>query len=436
MPLTPETDEKLRTLYRALDLQALPPGDGFYVESVNQRPDSDIVADLSREIDWQEGGGVCLVTGQRGTGKSTELLRLQKMLEERGASVFYADLFEFLLMTKEVEISDFLISVAGAFSERIEERYRETPGRRGYWERLSDFLDTEVEIDSVSAKIGPGTIKASLKNDPYFKERLQKAARGHVAKLVQQAHEFVAEAVAFVREKEGDENHKVVLIVDSVERIRGVGREAMDVYESVRELFLAQAENLRLPSLHVVYSIPPYLSVLAAGAGGLLGGGVPKRFVSVHVFKHQSRDPDPDGLAIMREVISKRYANWRELIEEKALDRLALRSGGDLREFFRLLGPCLTGVRDDGQLPLDEEAVKAVENTARSEMLPIPREHLDWLKRIAASHDSCLERDADVPTLAHFLDNRLVLVYRNGQDWYDVHPLLRDVVDEHEPSDG
>ena len=344
MPLTSETERALKTLYRATDERVLPPGDEFYVESVNQRPDRDAVLDLSKEIDWQEGGGVCLVTGQRGTGKSTEMLRLQSVLEERGASVFYIDLSEYLLTTKEIEISDFLISVTGAFSERIEERYNKTPGTRNYWERLNTFLRSEVELDAVSLKLGSSGIKASLKNDPHFKQRLQSAARGHVASLVQQAHEFIAEAVAFVRERERDPDRKVVLIVDSVERIRGVGSEAMNVYESVRELFLAQAQNLQLPLLSVVYSIPPYLSVLAAGAGGLLGGAVPRRLVSVHVFKYHSGKPDPDGLAVMREVITRRYPDWRELIDERALERLALSSGGDLREFFRLLRPCLTAV--------------------------------------------------------------------------------------------
>ena len=70
---------------------------------------------------FKRGGGVCLFTGQRGTGKSTELKRLQQALEKLGAVVFYADLSEFLLLTKEVEISDFLVSVAGALSEKIEE---------------------------------------------------------------------------------------------------------------------------------------------------------------------------------------------------------------------------------------------------------------------------------------------------------------------------
>jgi hypothetical protein len=71
------------------------------------------------------------------------------------------------------------------------------------------------------------------------------------------------------------------------------------------------------------------------------------------------------------------------------------------------------------------------ENAARNEMLPIPADHLGWLKRITLTHAPCLDKDSNLPTLAHFLDNRLVLNYRNGSDWYDVHPLLREVVDAH-----
>lgn len=32
----------------------------------------------------------------------------------------------------------------------------------------------------------------------------------------------------------------------------------------------------------------------------------------------------------------------------------------------------------------------------------------------------------DLPQLARFFDTNLVLNYRNGEDWYDVHPLLAD----------
>jgi hypothetical protein len=183
--------------------------------------------------------------------------------------------------------------------------------------------------------------------------------------------------------------------------------------------------------LHIVYTIPPYLSVLAAGAGTLMGGAVARRLVSTHIFKDRSREADPNGLAVLRKVIAARYAGWDKVFTTEALDKLAMSSGGDLREYFRLIRLCLPAVRDEAQIPLSVDAVKPAENAARNEMLPIPADHLGWLKRITKTHDTCLEKDADLPVLAHFLDNRLVLNYRNGGDWYDVHPLLREVVDNH-----
>lgn len=434
MPLSSATEKELRSFYNALADRVLEPGDPVYVAQVNQGGVSDAVAEIATEIRWQEGGGVCLFTGQRGTGKSTELKRLKKSLEDSGAVVFYVDLAEFMLLTKEVEISDFLIAVAGAMSEQVQAKYGAAPAGRSYWERLGEFLQTKVEFKELGIKLPGLDIKAALKNDPTFKQQIQLASRGHVAQLVQDAHGFLAEAVNLVRQRECDEHRKVVLLLDSVERIRGVGREAMTVYESVRNLFFGHAEHLRIPLLHTVYTIPPYLSVLAAGAGALMGGAVARRLVSTHIFQDRSRQPDPQGLDVLRKVITERYSGWHKLLTVEALDRLAISSGGDLREFFRLVRLCLPSVRDDSQLPLDVTAVKPSENAARNEMLPIPADHLTWLKRIAATHDTCLEKDVDLPTLAHFLDNRLVLNYRNGTDWYDVHPLLREVIDAHASS--
>lgn len=431
MALSPNTRSELKKLYNALADRVLQPDDPVYVAQLNCQGDSDPISAIATEIDWQEGGGVCLFTGQRGTGKSTELQRLKRALEQLGCVVFYADLSEYLLLTKEVEISDFLVSVAGAMSEQIANRYGASPGDHSYWERLTTFLQSKVEIKEFGIKLEGLDIKAALKSDPDFKRRIQEASRGHVAQLVQEAHTFLADAVNFVREREGDPNRKVVLLVDSVERVRGVGSEAMKVYESVRNLFFGHAEHLAVPLLHLVYTVPPYLSILAAGAGALMGGAATRRLVSTHIFKDRSREPDPAGLAMLRTVIAARYPEWQKLFTAEAIDRLALSSGGDLREFFRLIRLCLPAVLDDAQLPIGAAAVAPSENAARNEMLPIPADQLTWLRRITQTHAPCLEKDADLPTLAHFLDNRLVLNYRNGSDWYDVHPLLREVVDAH-----
>ena len=429
MPLNPVNRAAIKALYNALDDRVLEPGDPAYVAQVNCQGQHDAIEEIATEIDFQDGGGVYLLTGQRGTGKSTELKRLKKQLEDAGVTVFYADMSEFILLSKEIEISDFLVSVCGAMSEQVEKTFGAAPGNRSYWERFNVFLQTRVEASEFNIALPGLDIKAALKNDPDFKRRVQEAARGHVATLIKEAHDFLIEAVSFVREQLQDPARKVVLVVDSVERIRGVGSDAMKVYESVRNLFFGHAEHLRIPLLHIVYTIPPYLSVLAAGAGTLMGGAVARRLVSTHIFKDRSREHDSTGIAVLLAVVAARYPAWETLLQAAAVERLALSSGGDLREFFRLLRLCLPALRDDTQLPVSMAAAAVVENAARSEMLPIPTDHLGWLKRISKTHETCLDSEAGLPTLAHFLDNRLVMNYRNGSDWYDVHPLLREVID-------
>ena len=435
MTLSATNRSELKTFFTAFTDRVLPYGDEVYVDGINggDAPGADAVEQLATDIDYSEGGGVCLFTGQRGTGKSTELKRLQARLNEMGMVCFYADMSEYLLMTKPVEVSDFLVSMAGALSEAVSARYDgKSPGNRNYWVRIRDFLHTRVQIDEVGFNVGEVVdIKAALKMDPTFKQQVQERSRGHVTTLIADARTFAQEAVQMVRTEEGDPAKKVVLILDSIERIRGVGPEDMSVYNSVRNLFFGHADALRIPLLHVVYTVPPYLPVLAAAAGALMGGAMTGRLVSTHIFKDRSRDTDPAGLALMHKVVGKRFAGWEKVFSAEALDRLALSSGGDLREFFRMLRLCITAVRNDEQLPIAPEAVGHAENAARADMLPIPADHLAWLKDITSSHECCLPSDTLLPVLSQFLDNRLVMVYRNGSDWYDVHPLLRDVVDAH-----
>lgn len=164
---------------------------------------------------------------------------------------------------------------------------------------MIQFFTSEVDIKDLTFGVGLGDtkvgLKASLKDDPSFKKRLQEHLRGHVARLVQQVHDFATEVVTFVRKLRSDPDKKVVLLIDSVEQIRGVGAAADEVYKSVENLFSAHADSLHLPLIHVVYTIPPYLTPLAPGLGRHLGGGTVCNLHSVHV-QHRDGTLDADGI--------------------------------------------------------------------------------------------------------------------------------------------
>ncbi len=345
-----------------------------------------------------------------------------------------ADMAEYMNLTTAVEVGDFLIAIMGALSELVEGEYREDPTYQSYWDRIVKFLGTEVKLDGIDLKGGGATLKLSLREVPDFRRRVQEGLRGHVAKLTQQAREFAGSVVTLIRKRIQDPAKKVVFIVDSVERVRGVGGDAEAVYKSVENLFSGHADKLVFPPLHVVYTIPPYLPILSAGIGAFLGGGAVYSLPSVHVFKNRSREPAEAGLAIMERIIAQRYSNWMAIFTPEALRRLALSSGGDLRDFFRLIRICLTrAASPDQSLPVGPHVLEHAETLVRNEMLPLAGEDLQWLRRIAKTKDASLDAVRDLPVLARYFETKLVLNYKNGNNWYDVHPLLREQVDAYVP---
>jgi hypothetical protein len=58
-------------------------------------------------------------------------------------------------------------------------------------------------------------------------------------------------------------------------------------------------------------------------------------------------------------------------------------------------------------------------------MLPIADNDRAWLRKIMASHKAELPSLDALPDFARLQEGKYLLHYRNGEDWYDVHPLLR-----------
>lgn len=419
----------MTSLVAAADAQP----ESLYVANVHDSDGTiDAVRELADQIDYAESAGAYLFTGNRGTGKTTELMRLAKILEDYGHEVFYVDLAEYLNLTQRVEVTDFLMSVLGALSEKVRDRFNEEIGKASFFQRAWSFLQSEVKIEEISLPAGPADLKAALVQTPHFKEELQKRTRGHVQSLVRNAREFVLEVVDLVRKKRIAPDLRVVLIVDSVERLRGVGSSAeiREVFKSAETLFVSHAEQLRFGGLDVVYTIPPYLQALAGGLGAHYAGGRIYALPSVHVYECC---PEPGqwpavskkGVDKLLAIIERRYPQYGEFFHDEQLRRLAQNSGGDIRDFFRMVRLAVTHA-GRVELPLPDSVIKHAEDAVRRDMLPIAHNDRDWLRKIAHSHEAELPHLDHLPEFARLQQGRYILQYRNGEDWFAVHPLLRE----------
>lgn len=427
--------DPLKSLYKSLSGKgALPlsPDDPCYVEIHGQRAGEDPIQDLWSRIDLSESESVNLLTGFRGNGKSTELKRLKKMLENSGCQVFLVNMLDYVLMTKPLALSDFILSLMAALNGEVEEYLPGLkPLSQSYWERLQTFLTSEVEIDKIDVGLkGAGAtanIGLKLKTDPRFKRRIQEHLEGHLTRIVEDAHGFVDNLVCQIRDQSTDPDKKIVLLVDSLEQLRGVGEDAESIYASAVELFSGQASNLCFPKLHVVYTVPPYLNVLAPNLGRILGGNPITRWPNIHVRK-QDNTPDSYGIGIMTAILEKRFSAWQQVIPEQTLSRLAEVSGGDLRDFFRLIRECAISLRNlrlsNPDAILDDPIVNRVIRQLSNELLPIAEEDARWMVRIHETKSAALPSEKNLPSLARFLDCNLIMNYQNGEPWYDIHPLL------------
>lgn len=412
--------------YRNLQVKPLEPDDRRYVslEDLQHSLEADPIHRLRRCMDWS-ASSVQLFSGYRGSGKSTELRRLRRDLESSGYMVVLCDMRDYIHDTMPVDISELLVSVAGAFGEglRAEHLLGKDAGQISYWDRFVGFLKTEIQIESV----GLQGIKAGLRNDPDFKQRFQQLMKTRLSPLVADVRGFMVDCVKRLRRRHGDDR-KVVMLVDSMEHLRGTSANASEVHASLENIFAGHNDKLGFQSMHVVYTVPPWLKVRSPGIEAHFSGG--EILPCVKIRDPRSGEPYEPGLRGLTDVVQRR-GDWQRLLRGgEALEQLLLASGGYLRDLFRMFQGVLLLADQRKTLPVDQDAVELAIADARSDYLPISTADALWLDRVARTHRTELGHNAELGDLARFWDTHLILCYRNRDEWYDVHPLIRETVQQ------
>ena len=418
-----EIDALLTRFHNALRLEGpldvnIPADADLYVSGLHGTRDA--VGSLRRDILRTEGGGVFLFTGQSGSGKSTELHRLQRDLRTKGAKVYYVDLQEWLNFNEPVSLSAFLVSLLSGWVDQVGTvTAQRTPAER----LITFFTKTQLIPENIKldATAGPikGQIQFAMQSDPDFRRSLEANLRKQRSGIVLQAHDFVVELKADLCPN----GEKCVLLADSIEKTAA----AQAVYESVQQLFIGDGSALKLPGLHVVYSVSPFMLQENNQLPSALGTGEVVTMPSVHVYQRNSSEADADGVKAVTELIERRFADWRQVFTLEQLQRLILNTGGDLRELLRAIRVAIN--QDIASLPVPEAAIEQALASVRPPKT-ILAEHLAWMARLEASHEPELGDKIDARVLQRYLSTKHVLVYLNGEPWYAVHPLLRTWVAE------
>ena len=434
---------------RPLDVDD-PKDKALYVAGMHTFENISPVDELRVGIEMSDRPGTWLFTGHRGVGKSTELRRMAADLRKQGHLVVVADMGEYLNLVEPVKTETLLLTLVAALADGADHALGGGRLSASYATRLWDFLNaTEVTFPEVTAQLSLGdsklSFKAQLKDNPVFREKVIAAVQGATANLAAQAREFAKNVAEDMRAQRGQDK-QVILILDSLERLRVTGSDAQICYDAISRTFDQNAEYLKLEHIHVVYSVPPYLPFLSPRIGSYFGVSV-CTLPHVKVFKTPSNlgsssqlspesggndSPpralaDAHGISLMVSTVVKRYAEIEQLIPVELLRELALASSGSVRDYFRLVKSICTKARvANAVVPVQGDSWgRMAQQVLRNEM-PLATEDKVWLRNVRRTHGTGLDNMRNLHQLARLFDSGVILNYRNGRDWCDVHYLLQD----------
>jgi hypothetical protein len=444
MALSADDKRLLKELFNRCDpREPLQPDDPRYQPIYSGSHCEDPVARLRDRIEWADIESLHLFSGFNGSGKTTELFRLRRELEKKGAIVLYADALDYLNPSEPLDISDMLLILAGAFNDSAKKSHGIDIGSESWWTRITNYITTtSVQVSEATAKIeaenpakevlggltGGVELKLALKESNTFRQNLRAFLDNRLGQLKKEVNRFIEEGVQALRARYGAET-RIVFIFDQLEQISGSLSNEREVIASIERLFAVHLEKLRLPLVHALYTVPPWLPIL-------LPGQEIELLPCLRLW-----DKDPARTHIQPVWTAVRHLMERRLEKQgfarlfggglSAADPLIEASGGQFRDLLRLMREVLVRVSTQTEtLPASKLVIEEAIQRIREQYLPISEEDAVQLSSIAEHRGSGLRNSTpeEVSRTSRLLNQHLVLYFSNGGDYYDIHPLIRDEV--------
>jgi hypothetical protein len=372
-----------------------------------------------------------LFTGFPGTGKTTELRRLRAQLadaKDLPTHAVYVDFEEYLDRYTPASITDVLRIFAYALDrEATVAEGKDPEAEPGYARRFWDFLkQTDVSLERLDLHLAGQVVMLEMKNNPSFRQKAEAALSARFQQFATEATNVMSEAVVRLRSAKGTHAERVVVIADGLEKFTPLREEDRDTMEaSVESLFVQHARLLRLPC-HVIYTFPLWLRFRVAELGSLYDSQ-PLVLPMVKISERTAAPrgaPYLPGIEKLREVVSRRIDVASVFGDDgQMLTDLVISSGGYPRDLLRMAREVL--VRGEA-FPVSPKVVsRVIDDLAREYAVVVRGTYVPMLARVAESHALPQADAAEVAAFGRLLEKWLVLAYRDEEEWYDLHPLVR-----------
>ncbi len=296
----------------------------------------------------------------------------------------------------------------------------------GYLERFFEYVSrTDVELQKIGFAAYGSSLMLELKNNATFHQKAEAALQGRFQQFVSDAQDVMAHAVVRLRKARDTFAERVVVIADGLEKLTPLREEERDTMEaSVETLFLTHRELLRIPC-HVIYTFPLWLRFRTAQLGTSYGREpLILPMVKVHGPDGAAHEA---GITRMMEMVRRRVENLAPIFGDDpavTLRPIIEAAGGYPRDLLRMVRSLLMDTIHDFPVRADDTQ-RVIGEVARSYSDTILGTYVDVLARVATTHALPKDDAKELALFGHLFERWLILAYRNGVEWYDLHPLVR-----------
>ena len=380
---------------------------------------------LKQEVQASKANGKVIFTGHRGCGKSTLLHELNISMQQQQHFVVLFSIADMVEMS-DVNHVNILYAIALMLLSKASKHSVAIPDATK--KHLLDWFTTTKSTtytDQLKQELGAGGdlwgfLSAKLKKEDTFRNEIKVTFERRVSEL-SDTIDRIAAAIQTATKKE------VLVIIDDLDKLD------LSVVESI---YRDNINALFSPNIRIVFTIPisvvrepRLLATLQSFCQIIL--------LSVTKFYPQDQAHQADGEAIaenveiLQEILDKRIP--KDLIDPNVRRQLVLLSGGVLRELIRLGQECcrecmleLELDSDQPDLVINDDILAAAVKTLRNQFArSLGSQLYDLLVKIYADFTPPDARSSDFLELLHGL---YVLEYENDDLWYDLHPLVTDLL--------
>lgn len=446
LPLAPVTD--LNDLEQVLSPEPLTTNeelDRFYRPEVNAVRGDDATARLARRYRSAFGGTPykTFVMGHPGVGKSTEITRLLRDLDEKYRGIRLSIARE--LNPASFRIFDILmllmIKIAEETSTKMDAGLLDTAMAKGLLEDIQHYFAEQKITDLQQRTIG-GEIQAGVKSDSFWGKLLPvfAAAKGEIKYAGERKSETVEYRLKLLPTLVDLANRLLDFCSASLKNLEGKQwlfvLEDFDRFgisgEQLKEVFVQYGTVFQDLKANLLFTIPVWLGYsqdanrLPFSKSLIPDTPVFDRYHAAHI----------EGRQAVQAVLCARVNGV--LIEPGQAERLIVASGGNLRDLFSMVFEAgeKALARDPDARQIAEADVNKAINAMRREYRmrlgesPYDPKPIHWeekCERLLAVYRGVPGADVPDPVLYSLLKSR-ALQELSDEGWCGVHPLVVDIL--------